>query len=161
MARTRQQQGTGAPRRARAAGGSTTISASVAAPLAERLEAFVRRTQWQQSRVVANALELYMELQPVALQRMTELGDRLGEARLRKAVAHAIERAIDRLEWNVVADDTARELAGGLPAEMSEEELVRHTEAAIVASRTARRAERAAERETRPGARRRGTSRQP
>jgi hypothetical protein len=144
------RQNTRAPTAGRRAGGSTTISASVATAVAKRLEAFVGRTHWNQSRVVANALELYTELPPVALQRMTELGDRLGEERLREAVAHAIERVIDRLEWEVVAADTARELEGRLPPDLSEEELVRGARTAIAASRTARRAARAVERETAP-----------
>lgn len=123
----------------RAVGGSTTISASVASSLARRLEAFVQRTCWPQSRIIGRALDLYMELPPVALQRMTELGHRIGEDRLREAVAQAVEHAVDQLEWDAVAEDTARELAGRLSAEPNEEELVRHTEEAIAASRAARR----------------------
>lgn len=140
-------------KRPRPPGGTTTISASVATPLAERLDAFVRRTHWQQSRIIANALDLYTQLSPVALQRMAELGDRLGEERLREAVAHAIEQVIDRLEWNAVAEETALELKGRLSVQLSEEELVRHAEQAIAASRAVRRARREPEREVGAGGR--------
>lgn len=133
-------------KRERRTGGFTTVSASVAVPVAERPEAFVRRTNWPQSRVISSPLELYTELSPVALQRMTELGVRLGDERVRDAVAQAVDQVIDHLEWEVVPDDTARELDGRLPAAMSEEELVRQAQNAIAASRAARPTTRAVER---------------
>lgn len=119
--------------------GSTTISGSVRRSVAMRLGQFLKRTRWQQSRVLSDALCLYVEIPPVTLQRMHELEDSLGEVPVREAVIAAVERAVDRLEWSVTAQATAQELAGRLPANITEPQLVAAANDAIAASRAARR----------------------
>lgn len=118
--------------------GSRTISASVVRAVAVRLEKFVKRTHWHQSRVIANALDLYTEIPPLTHQRMLELEDQLGEAHVRDVVAAAIERAVDHLEWSTVAQTTAHELEGRLPAHVTETQLVEYTRDAIADSRARR-----------------------
>jgi hypothetical protein len=116
-----------------------TISVSLPTPLANHTSEVARHTYWAQSRVVSNALTLYTGLPVSTVQRMAELEERLGAAHFKEALVHAIEREIDRLEWDATAEETSRELEGRLPASLSEEELVAQARSAIAASRAARR----------------------
>lgn len=120
-------------------GRSQTISGSVERSVALRLGRFLKRTHWQQSRVISDALCLYTEIPPVTLQRMRELEDRLGETQTREVVAAAIESAVDHLEWGILAQATAQELDGRFPEDITEPQLVTHANDAIAASRAARR----------------------
>lgn len=124
---------------AREAGASATLSGSVARPVVVQLKKFLGRTHWQQSRVMTDALSLYTGISPIALQRMRELEATLGEVPVRAAITTAIERAIDHLDWEIVAQETARALAGRLPADVTEADLVAYTDEAVAASRADRR----------------------
>ncbi len=124
-----------------------TISASVPAPVAARTVAVAERAQWKVSQVVANALDLYTALPASALQRLTELehgAQREGNGRVGALVARVVERELDRLEWESVAAATRDELAGHdsdrAAIDLADPDaLDQATDAAIAASRTARR----------------------
>ncbi len=118
--------------------GSVTISASLGAAEATALDNTMKRTQWHRSRVVANALDLYSGFEPETLHQLAALQERLGSERVREAVIESVARALDRLEWDALAEATAIELRGQLPEELTEKRLVQYAQVAIGASRAER-----------------------
>lgn len=100
---------------------SKTLSASVPQPVYERARDVVRTENRKQSAVVADALRLYTSLTPAARRVMEELAEEYG-AGASARLESELSRALLRVRWEALADETRRRLPNEV-AELSDEEL--------------------------------------
>ncbi|MGH7545566.1 MAG: hypothetical protein ACREKI_05220 [Gemmatimonadota bacterium] len=112
---------------------SKTLSASVPQPVYERAREVVRSENRRQSAVVADALRLYTSLTPAARRVMEELAEEYG-AGMPARLESELSRALLRVRWEALAEETRRRLPKEL-AELSEEELAGVVEEEITGAR--------------------------